>query len=283
MNIKQNYVLIKPDDDFETYQLGGKETGIIAPLVFKDEKNNEISAKQQHISISGTVHQIPDKLVFNGYKIWELQDKFSPRRDTGTTREPSVQKEIDELRLNSVRFDAEMEAQAGDKVWFEYTAHMMANTYSRWITIDDNRMMFIKYDDLILAKRKEQIIMLNGYMIIQNDMVESKKERISFGGNVDRNESSWEVDGEEVGGIFVVHQQPKVKKTRSHAFAKILHSGTKVNAYLELRGIKDGNSTGTNILYDPRHAKELEFGLHRIFDGERLLRIQRKDIYGRFE
>lgn len=63
IRIVHNYVLVRPDEDFETYQMGGKETGIIAPLVFKDEKQHEISAKQQHISISGTVFQVPRFLV----------------------------------------------------------------------------------------------------------------------------------------------------------------------------------------------------------------------------
>jgi hypothetical protein len=259
LRIPHNYVLVKPDEDFETYQMEGKETGILAPLVYKDEKQNEISAKQQHISISGIVYQVPEKLVFNGYKIWELQDRHMPRRDTNTTREPSVQREIDSLRLDSVRFDTEVEVEVGDRVYFEYMAHMMADTYGRWVPTSQGTMMMVKYDDLILAKRDNEVIMLNGNVLVENEVQEADTEG------------------------FIKQLHVKDHKTRSHAYAKVRYCGTRVKAYLELRGIRDGNQIAERIIYDPRYAKELEFGLHRIFDEKRLLRIQRKDIYGKVE
>jgi len=259
IKIAHNYVLVKPDQDFETYQMSGKETGIIAPLVFRDEQNHEVSAKQQHISISGTVWQVPNDLVFNGYDIWDIQDRHHPRRDTNTTREPSVQREIDSLRMDSVRFDTAMEVKVGDKVYYEYMANMMADTYGRWVHTEQGLMMFVKYDDLILAKRGDEIVMLNGYVLVENEVQEADTEG------------------------FIKQLHVKDRKTRTHAYAKVRHCGTRVKAYLELRGIRDGNQIAERIIYDPRHAKELEYGLHRIFDEKRLLRIQRKDIYGRVE
>lgn len=176
-----------------------------------------------------------------------------PRRDTNTTREPSVQREIDSLRMDSLRFDTAMEVRVGDRVYFEYMAHMMADTYGRWVHTEQGLMMLCKYDDLILAKRNGEIIMLNGYVLVENEIKKAD----------DR---------------FQIHD--KENKTRSHAFARVHYYGGRNKAYLEQRGISDGHEIAESILYDPRHAKELEYGLHRIFDGRRLLRIQRKDIYG---
>jgi hypothetical protein len=70
------------------------------------------------------------------------------------------------------------------------------------------------------------------------------------------------------------------KKNRNRAKATVLSANAPCKMYLDFRGYQDGDAeAGDVILYDPRYAKELEYGLHRIFSDKHLLRIQRKDIY----
>jgi hypothetical protein len=99
--------------------------------------------------------------------------------------------------------------------------------------------------------------MLNGFMLIENEQLEKQ----------------------EIQGIELILNQTE-KKTRNRARAKVIASNAPCKMYLDFRGYQDGEAeTGDTILYDPRYAKELEYGLHRIFNEKKLLRIQRKDIY----
>jgi len=270
IRILSNYVLVLPDKNFETYQFSAKETGIYSPLVFKDEQGHEHSAKQQHLSISGVVYGVPEKLLFNAERIWEIQDRTDLRRDAWV-RNREWQSEIDELRTKSVRFNVPIELKKGDRVYFEYTAHRDADTQGLWVQTELGLMMMIKYDSLILAKRGEDTVMLNGYVLVENEKAEV--EQIEHG-----------VLGTHTDSGLVLLQGTRVdKKTRTNAVAKVVHSGAPVGSYLDFRGIKEKQAaTGDTILYDPRYARELEYGLHQVFSGRKLRMIQRKDIYGIF-
>lgn len=248
LKIISNYVLVLPDKDFETYQFGGKETGILAASYEYDEKGQMQSAKQKHIAVSGIVYAVPNKLIFNADKIWNLQDNNDLRQGV-RVRQPHIQQKIDRYRSNSVQFDVPIEISVGDRVYFEYLAHQLSQS----IMTDLGIMLLIKYDMLIMTDKGT---MLNGFILVENEEFEAPKSTLTL--VMDKTE----------------------KKTRNRAQGKVISSNGMCNGYLDHRNHYDGNiETGDTIVYDPRFAKELEYGLHRIFSEKRLIRIQRKDVY----
>lgn len=252
LKIISNYVLVKPDKAFDTFQFGGKETGILAASYKYDDKGQMHSTEMEHVSISGRVYAVPSKLNFYAEQIWDIQDNNDFR--TGTfIRQPHIQQKIDRFRAESVQYNVPVEVEVGDKVFFEYMAYQL----SEQLLTSEGLMLLIKYDMLILSFRNEECQMLNGFMLIENEQLEKQ----------------------EIQGIELILNQTE-KKTRNRARAKVIASNAPCKMYLDFRGYQDGEAeTGDTILYDPRYAKELEYGLHRIFNEKKLLRIQRKDIY----
>lgn len=255
-----NYVLIKPDSVLETYQVAGKETGIIAPQ-FKYDKGKSYSDLDKHVSVCGEVFSIPERLVYNGDKIRNIQLGSDWQMDR------SLRKTVDHLRETTVQFDVDIDVKVGDKVYFDYLAYKSCLSSGRIIQTDQGHMLLIKYDMLILAIRKESVIMLNGYLLVENDIEPVDKEDGVVGTLLDS-------------GIFIPQTKKKAPKARKQAKATIIHSGGKVKRYLDFVNVVDGDGiNGDAIIYDPRHAKDLEFGLHQIFSDKKLKRIQRKDIF----
>lgn len=285
-----NYVLIKPDDKFETYQFGGRETSILTASSKLDSSGVRVSTEQEHVAISGIVYGVPEKLVYNAKAIWHLQDNNDYRKGT-FVRTKWVQQDIDRLRNDSVQFDVPMELKVGDRVYFEYMAHMFADQQGLWVDTTEGKMMLIKYDLLIMTDE----IMLNGFLLIENEKIEKSKIKIDFEGNVNANADSWEIEGEVLQSGIVLVGTREEKKYRSYAYATLHKSAHPCKSYLDFRGkddcgifmLKNGEfynadrdlQTSDRLLYDPRFAKEIEFGLHRVMSEKKLLRIQRKDVH----
>lgn len=298
LRIPSNYILVKPDKAFETYQFAGRETGILVANTKLDMSGKVVSTEQEHISISGTVYAVPEQLVYNAKAIWNLQDNNDFRRGA-FVRSKWVQQDIDQLRNESVQFDVPMEVNIGDKVYFEYLAHILSQQSGMYVDTKEGIMMLIKYDMLIFALRNDEQIMLNGFLIIENDIIKKDTVNVTFEGNIDANSDSWQVQGEirESGLILVGGREEK--KYRSYAQAKVIQSAQPVKSYLDFRGKDDTGifkltengfenmdrelQIGDTLLYDPRFAKEIEFGLHRVFSEKKLIRIQRKDVYAVIE
>jgi co-chaperonin GroES (HSP10) len=65
-----------------------------------------------------------------------------------------------------------MAVQVGDEVWFNF----ISSTHSNGFDIDGEMYLFIPYADCFVAKRGEEVICLNGYILLS----EIKKEDKSF-------------------------------------------------------------------------------------------------------
>lgn len=289
-----NYVLVKPDKKFETYQFGGRETGILTASSKLDPSGKYISTEQEHVAISGIVYGVPEKLVYNAKAIWNLQDNNDYRKGT-FVRTKWVQQDIDRLRNDSVQFDVPMEVKVGDRVYFEYMAHMFAEQQGLWVDTTEGKMMLIKYDLLIMTDE----IMLNGFLLIENEKIKKETVKVEFGGNLMANAESWEIEGEVLQSGIVLVGTREEKKYRSYAYATLQKSAHPCKSYLDFRGKDDWGVfiwrnggfvnadrdlvQGDTLIYDPRFAKEIEFGLHRVLSEKKLLRIQRKDIYAIME
>lgn len=255
-----NYVLIKPEDAFQTYQFGGKETGIIAPS-FKYDKGKSFSDMDKHVSVCGDVYAVPQRLIYNGRKIREIQ------ADKGWAMDKSIRKQADHLRETTLQYDVPMEVKKGDKVYFDYLAYKNCLNTGRMLDTEEGMMMLIKYDLLIMSIRSDAVIMLNGYVLVENDEIPVEKE-------------DGVVGIQRESGLFIPQLRKKEIKNRKSAQATIIYSGSKCEDYLDNPIAVDGSGgNGDKILYDPRFSKELEFGLHQAFSDKKLRRIQRKDIH----
>lgn len=282
VHIPSNYVLVKPDDRFDTFQFAGRETGILVSNYKIDQSGERHSTEMEHVTVTGIVFAVCESLDYRAREIWHIQDNASMRRGA-LVRVPEAQKLIDEHRRYSVQFDVDIEVEVGDRVFFDYFAHMAAAAEGLWVDTEQGKMMLIKYDLLILAECFGEIIPLNGNVIIENEAVVKQEVEHGITGIV------------RDSGIVLVGTKEE-KRARAQAEAVVIYKSGICKSYLDNRGKDDPTGffhasngqfewvdsdvePGTKVLYDPRYAKELEFGLHRVFSERKLLRIQRKDIY----
>lgn len=276
IHIPTNYVLVLPDPYHDEYNCG-----ILTSSYKLDEQGQSHSTKLEHVSVTGTVYAVCGSLDFRGHEIWHLQDNSSMRRGT-LVRVPEAQRRIDEHRRYSVGYEVDVECEVGDKALFDYFSYQLADQQGLWFDTEFGAMMLVKYDMFILADRNGEIIPLNGNVIIENEKIE--KQEIEAG-----------VQGLVRDSGIVLIQDKEEKRNRTSAEAVVVAKAGLCKAYLENRDRGDTSGffeleggwswregdiePGTKILYDPRFAKEVEYGLHRVFSDRRLLRIQRKDIY----
>lgn len=271
IRIPNNLVLIKLDDDFETYHSteNGFDTGIhVAPWGI-----NQAS----HVAVTGTVVACPQSLIYNGYTTAAMKKNLQ--------RSPEEQKEIARLRNESMAYDVPMEVQVGMKVYFEYTTRLNAFKEGRGVENDEGKFIFIPYDLLVMAFRPTtnfndvqvgDVYMLNGNVLIKP--LEYATETNSDGIKGITTESD----------IFVpVQPDAKYVKKNNLWYANVLSAGCRVKSYADFPGESDDNERekpGQKICYDGRMQKRLEVEHHRvIFKKHTLYRIHRKDIMGVFE
>lgn len=263
--IPANYVLIKPDMNFDTYQIKGKETGIhVAPWGI-----NQAS----HISVTGTVYKLPQRLVYRGKLVKQLR---------GDLREQSEEnKLLPILRSQSVSYDVPMELNLGQKVYYEYTTRLSAMADGRLIDTAEGEMMFVPYDILVLAFKPgtdmanvqpQNVQMLNGFMLIKP--LEYALEKDLSGVRGVRTEMD----------LFrPVTEEEKYVRFNNIGFANVIVSGCKVRDYIDFDRAREDDMligrTGQRVAYDNRMQKRLEVEHHHVVFKEHILyRLHRKDI-----
>lgn len=277
--IPANYVLIKPDEAIETYQIKGKELGIIAPD-FKyegvGEAQKRISVKERNASVSGTVYQVPQKLVFNLNEIKSLKNRHTTHKVIGGKLAMvnfPVQFQIDTLTRASVQFKTEMELEVGDRVNFSYMAHQSSLKEGLEFETDEGLMYLIKYDMLYYTldgvKPKK---MLNGWVIVEPEEIEVKTEGA-------------QEFIEHQHGIVTLAPKSKLKKSRKNQIGEVKIIGSICKGYLQEPDKTDPRhpiNVGEKILYDPRNCQRLEYENHQNLEKIHHL-VQRKDITLVFE
>lgn len=263
--IPANYVLIKPDMNFDTYQFRGKETGIhVAPWGI-----NQAS----HISVTGTVIKLPQKLVYRGKQVKLMRADLREQSEEN--------KLLPILRAQSVSYDVPMELQVGHKVYYEYTTRLSAMKDGRLIDTAEGEMMFVPYDILVLAFRPgtdmenvqpQNVQMLNGFMLIKP--LEYALERDLSGVRGVRTEMD----------LFrPVTEEEKYVRFNNIGFANVITAGCKVRDYIDFDRAREDDMligrTGQRVAYDNRMQKRLEVEHHHVVFKEHILyRLHRKDI-----
>jgi hypothetical protein len=156
-------------------------------------------------------------------------------------------------------FDVDMELKFGDKVYFHYLSCANAMKNNRFYECEGEYYILIQYHSMYVAKRGDDIVMLNGWMLMEPIYV-------------DTFESS------------VITKTDMSKDKTSSKYAKVSHIGNPVRNYLRYKDVSELNikvKAGDIVMYDPHSDIPLQYAFHADLDGKkRFFRMQRKDITG---
>lgn len=215
MKIPINYVLVKPDEElFEYITLEGTDVKI------KVDRTFETGA---HSTTSGIVMVAPEKLYFN-------YDNHS----------------------KSLRWDAQMELQAGDRVIFHYNA--IKHALSNGMVI--NGGVLIKYDGLFVRLRNEnkEVHPLNGIILAEPLQEEIKTD------------------------VIIPETFDATLRTKS----TVRYVGTPLKGYIDFPedGADDGAvKVGDVIVHSAFDCIPIQYSIYQCFDkGVTLWRMRERDI-----
>lgn len=273
INILFNYVLIKPDQHLETYQMRGKEIGLISPD-FKYENGEKISVKERNFSTIGTVYAVPQNLVFNLDKILHLKEHNTLHVVEGDDLRVvniGVHRQIDQLINSSVKYNCPMEVNIGDRVNFSYMVHKQAKESKMIVDTDEGEMYLVKYDMLYMTVSEDNkpLKMLNGWLIVEPEEIEVLKEN---GKEFIEHES----------GLVTLTPKNKIKKFKKNQIGKVINYGTKCERYLTEPNKHDfwiDSQLQGKVLYNSGLAQKMEYDTHQIMSDKVLHLLQRKDIH----
>lgn len=238
IEIKNNYVLIKPDKDYETLKCG---------LFIGSTAETEA----RHYGITGEVLVTPEKLIFRGKEINEL------RSVTGGQYGDDQLKTLHELVNGSLEFKTECELKPGDKVWFDYLAHINAISEKKAITIEGHgECILVEYTRVFIRERKGERAPINGWIWIKT------------------------IQGERDLGNGI--EVPETVDVTVKNEAIVVTVGKPIEQYLSAlesdRGL-EGLQPGMRIFFNQGVMTPLEYTLHESDGLEKLYKIKRKDIY----
>jgi len=242
-----NYVLVKPDKNLTHYKFDGG-----AELFARTDIN-----PQNFWSVTGTVLSVPENLIYNGHKtnaLKKLHPKFTHNR--------FIVKKLQDLNKVSCSFDTPIEVVEGDKVYFHYIQHDECQEDGRIVEIDGDPCYFIPYDQLYLVKREKDVVMLNGYVLV---------EPIGY-----QHHDLYSTSGLKIKPTTEVGEDKP-------GYGKVRYTGSLNNGYLGYREwVKDADvvNPGDMILFKRLSDVPLEFRYLETFDGlNRFYLMQRRDIY----
>jgi hypothetical protein len=250
------YALIKPEQDFQTYQMNGEETDILV--------SNSNGMASQHFSVKGEVIAAPSQLTYNGDAIKKLRQHHG-------YHDKSVNEHIEFLKRTSVLYEVPVEIQRGQQVMFNYQQYFDANKNGRAFIVDGEAHYLIRYDELVcsmLPESKSEIYkMLNGLLL-----VEPLKIPVETHGGISVYKH---------GSIERVISGSGLLMFKQTAFGVIRKTGAICTGYREFPNLRDDTfplTEGMIVAYDPRFGTNMEYDLHRTLTKNKSYRIHRKDL-----
>lgn len=249
-NISNNYVLIKPDPDYEFVEVAPESQFEINgdPVKIWIGYNSETHGR--HFGITGKVVALPERLVFNKKKI----EKYKKR--LGSTRLLSDQINIAVLMESSQEIDVDMELKLDDKVWFSYLCQINAVTNKILIDTVEHGMCFLaKYEELYCYERNGNIELINGWVWIRR----IEREKTTKSG---------------------IELQLSESNKYQNGHAEIVKFGNPVRDYMD--GKKEYPwefNGGEQVVYAKKMGHPIEYGMHRKLTEDEIYSIRRKHIY----
>lgn len=290
IRIRLNYVLVKPDEDFETYQIAGRETGLLAPS-YAYQGDKRVAMPSKHFSVKGKVYGVPEKIQFNREAIKAINDNYTLVKKVGNQNQVvngQLLRKISELKKESCRFETDNELSVGDTVKFSYMVHITAKENNVIFDTEEGKMYFIKYDDIFMTvdDNNKPLKMINGYILVDPDVVETKKEN-----GMEYSEHTLPSGLQLVMPILATDSRQR--KGAKCMEGKVLLAARPLTVFDELldcqraggyfdienyREIPIEVNSGDRILFDHRPSQQLEHDNHQAMADRKLYLIQRKDI-----
>jgi len=175
--------------------------------------------------------------------------------------------------FDSLQWKTEMELREGDTVFYNYLAGSTAlgleqNNYGqnytdkRVITVegDDSIYIMVKYDRIYVAKRNDDVIPLNGFMLIEP------------------------MEKKYVDTFLHIPEMVKTTNAKSSTYGIVRHKGSRLSEYHDRPMYKDPSDrelqVGDLVAMNDVSDIPLEWDLHSEFEGSKTFyRVQGKDIY----
>lgn len=270
--IPYNYLLVKPDADYEELHHKGRNTGIAVTNFIYDGEGRRVSIAERNRAVTGTVYAVPDKLIYEVDRANKMgEGRVFAKEVNGFHHivDPSTRNEINDLKLKSLEYDVDMEVSVGDRVKFSYMVHERAMTNKSIVETTEGDMYFIRYDDLFMVINEDLSPkkMVNGFILVEAD---EREEEETLGAK-----------GTEKNGLFIVNLKDSENRERKSMTGTILSAATPCRGYKSVKGEKDPDTcheNGEKVMFDPRGAFKLDLMNHQHSEVPQYL-IHRIDIW----
>ena len=217
--IPKNFVLVEVESLFHEKIIFKDGSEFIIDTTYEPEKHNQVS---------GIVHTVPDDLYFNTSDM-----EFS------------------------MEYDVPIEIEKGDMVFFHYLQLSEAIKNNYIMMIDDKMHVYVRYDQCFCAIRNKEVIMLNGWILLE-----------PFG-------------EEETLRSDLINVNLPFHRRKAHPLrGEIAHIGLPVKKYLWSKYETDQDIAvgyGDKVMFLPHSDIPLEYGLHQTLE-KLYYRVQRKDL-----
>lgn len=186
-------------------------------------------SKEKHANNTGIVVQVPESLYYN---------------NNGTDV------------MQSMEFNTDIEVKIGDKVFFHYLQINAIIAERKHFERDGKFYAFIRHDSLFCGIRNDEIIMFNGWMLLEPiDLAVDEKSA-------------------------VVTTLPKDRQKKDPLKGRITHIGGLVKEYFYGKDDTDVGievAKGDVVIFLPHSDIPLEYKLHQSLD-KKYYRVQRKEV-----
>lgn len=197
---------------------------------------------EQHHVIMGVVKSVPEKIFFPKQRIDQIKNEFGGSQNCPLHR----LEEIQELTRRSAQYDVDMELKERDTIFYHYNVYGEAHEQGRVFTKDRETFILIPYDMVFVAIRDEEVIPVNGLVLIEPEQV-------------------------QVGEFDLPRESDQV--------GKIAHIGSPVRNYIGYPDESDEEfyEFGDRVVFRKTRGVPLEFGIHQRLD-KKYFKMHRKDI-----
>ena len=165
-------------------------------------------------------------------------------------------------------WETTIETKEGDHVLYDFVtaAQALGKLYDKSYEYDDNKYLLcgddlyilMKYSDIFLVKKDEEITMLNGFILIEP------------------------VDEEEVKSSLI-YMPDFIKKKQSLKYGRVAHKGSLIKSYSTILRLDKEECDNTDVevgdyvCFDRLSDIEIEFSTHQKLT-KKYFRMQRKDF-----
>lgn len=201
----------------------------------------------------------------SGVKLY-IDTSFEPEKHAGVVGEvmavPERLRYQPDRGMTTLQYDVDMELKVGDKAFYHYLIPENCMNSTKYLEVEGEVYLIVPYDEIFLAERGEEVIMVNGWILAEPILEDTFKSDI----------------------LILPEISTKVASTKE---ATVAFVGKPVRRYLHDKTMDETTSEvnpGDKIMYLPNSDIPLEYGLHASFRGKKVFyRMQRKDILGILE